>query len=100
MSGPAWKAEHVFLVIGLVAGATFAVLFPPFSIADEPSHFLRAFHVSAGRLVPERTAEGMGGALPASLPRLAADLAGNLPLNPEVKVDPRIVLAALARPLG
>jgi uncharacterized membrane protein len=100
LTKPGRRVELFFLVVGLVAGAAFAVLFPPFSIADEPSHFLRAFHVSSGRLVPERTAAGMGAVLPASLPRLADELAGGLPFNHQLKVDPRIVLAALRRPLG
>jgi uncharacterized membrane protein len=87
-------------VVGLLAGAAFAVLFPPFSIADEPAHFLRAFHVSSGRLVPERTATGMGAVLPASLPQLARELAGSLPFHPELKVDSRAILTELRRPLG
>ena len=97
---PHFTAEAVFLFAGLLAGAALAVLFPPFSIADEPAHFLRAFQISSGRLVPERTTEAIGGVLPASLPQLADELAGRLPLHPERKVDPRAVLAALRRPLG
>jgi uncharacterized membrane protein len=95
-----WTADAVFVFVGLLAGVVLAALFPPFSIADEPAHFLRAFHISSGRLVPERTTDAIGGVLPASLPRLAEELAGRLPFDPAQKVDPRVVLAALRRPLG
>lgn len=94
------QIERLFLGVGLVAGVAFALVFPPFTVSDEPAHFFRAFHVSAGRLVPEQSADGLGGVLPASLPRLFDDLSSDLPLHPERKADAGLVLGALGRPLG
>ena len=42
-------------------------LSPPSQVPDEPSHFLRAYQVSTGRLSPERLENGLGGFVPSSL---------------------------------
>lgn len=53
------------------------VLIPPFQSPDEPSHFFRAYQVSEGRFVPERTADHrLGGGLPESLGAFAGTFAG------------------------
>lgn len=57
--------------IALVAtGLLSLALFPPFSIADEPAHFYRAFAISEGRLLPASESGRSGSWLPASLPEL------------------------------
>ena len=94
------RPEAHFLLLALPFGLLYAAVFPPFSIADEPAHFLRAYTIATGTLMPERRAEGAGAVLPASLPRLIFDLAGDLPLNYVRKIDPRATFAAFARPLA
>ncbi len=89
----------LFLLVAVPFGLVFALVFPPFSIADEPSHFMRAWSIAGGRLLPIKEPGRAGDYLPASLPALAHDLAGDLPLNYARKIDPRATIAALRRPL-
>ena len=46
------------LVAVLLFGATFAVVTPPFQVADESGHFYRAYRVSEGRLDLSRRPDG------------------------------------------
>lgn len=83
----------------LTFGTVLCFLTPPFMVADEPAHFLRAWAVSAGRLGADHRAEGAGAVLPASLGELVRDLWTGVPGHPERKVDPQAVRDALRRPL-
>lgn len=93
------RPERQFLLVAVPFGLLLAIVFPPFSIADEPQHFLRAWSIASGRAVPLKRGDSAGDFVPASLNRLIADLAGDLPLNLSRKVEPRVLLAALDRPL-
>lgn len=61
-------------MIGLLVGVTFAVLFPPFTIGDEPGHFFRAYVVSTGELGVSLRPGAAGGMVPESLPILVQKL--------------------------
>jgi uncharacterized membrane protein len=76
------RPERVFAALLLTFGLVFAVGMPPCQVADESTHFLRAYHVSEGHLFPEMVGEWGGGVLPVSVHRLAKAF-GYLPFHPE-----------------
>jgi uncharacterized membrane protein len=88
-----------FAWVGLPLGVLLVALTPPFQVPDEPNHFYRAYQVSDGGLVPQRTADSVGGSLPRSLPRLADSVIGKVPFNPDVKPDLEVWRRAFATPL-
>jgi len=55
------------LLASLLAGLGFCALFPPFTIADEPAHFYRAYLLSEGRLHVTTGTGRTGAVLPMSL---------------------------------
>lgn len=60
-----------FTRLALAFGTVYALLVPPFQSPDEYNHFFRAWQVSEGQYLPEKTADGrLGGRLPASLDSL------------------------------
>jgi uncharacterized membrane protein len=91
MTGESWRRlgaragelppQRLFLALGLVAGLLTVILTPPFEGADEPAHLRRAFQLSDGRIIAQKTDDGVGGMLPPSL-RLRRPAAG-----PRVFVD-------------
>ena len=48
---PAWA----FLLIGGLVGLVLFVVMPPFTGIDEVEHFARAYQISEGRMVPQRS---------------------------------------------
>ncbi|MDR2544838.1 MAG: DUF2142 domain-containing protein, partial [Methanobrevibacter sp.] len=46
------KIEVIFLVFALIFGSMFAVINPPFISLDEGAHFVKAFDVSQGHIIP------------------------------------------------
>ena len=77
----------VFAWVALPVGALLVVLTPPFQVPDEPNHLARAFQVSDGHPIAQRTADSVGGLLPRSLGQVAAAVMGKVPFNPDVKQD-------------
>jgi uncharacterized membrane protein len=78
---------QAFAWVALPAGVLLVILTPPFQAPDEPNHFARAFQVSDGHLVSERTSDSVGGRLPRSLHQLTGMVMGRVPFNPEVEQD-------------
>jgi uncharacterized membrane protein len=66
----AWSRRPWLVVatIGLIAGLGFALLTPPLTGYDEPSHFLRTYEVSEGHLIATQYRNQLGGQVPAELP--------------------------------
>lgn len=64
---PPWA----FVWVALVFGIPLAAITAPFQAPDEPQHFLRAFQVSEGGLLPVRVGPRGGGVLPVSLTDVA-----------------------------
>jgi uncharacterized membrane protein len=61
---------NFFLLIAFFFGTCFVAIIPPFQSPDEYNHFFRAWQISEGKLLPEKTADArLGG----SLPKLNAD---------------------------
>jgi uncharacterized membrane protein len=62
---------QIFLFIALFFGTCFVAIIPPFQSPDEYNHFFRAWQISEGNLLPDKTADArLGGQLPKSLDSL------------------------------
>lgn len=87
----------LFLAGSLLGGLGFLVLFPPLTVADEPSHFYRAFAVTSGDLLAQSEAAQVGSRLPAALPRVAAEFRASwrLIFHPDWRADPGRLRATL-----
>ena len=89
-----------FLFTALTAGIFYAFLIPPFQSPDEPNHFLRAWQVSEGCWLPEKTTDQrLGGVLPASLAQVADSFAF-LKNNPAARTTAGRIRATLDLPLS
>lgn len=89
---PAWA----FLLIGGVVGVVLFVVMPPFTGIDEVEHFARAYQISEGRMVPERSGfaqdpllKGAGVCLPVAVARRLQEHASELylPIIPFANQD-------------
>ena len=77
-----------FLFLAGFIGLVLVFLTPPFQVPDEPSHFLRAYQVSTGRLYPERLDNGLGGFVPSSLLSAINTIdASGVVCNPSKRID-------------
>lgn len=87
------RPEYVFLTLGIVFGLLFLACTPPFQVPDERKHFLRAYQVSEGQLVPVKAESATGGYLPVAIGDAAWTFA-KLPSHPNNKTSWREILAA------
>jgi hypothetical protein len=88
-----------FLLAALVFGGLYALLIPPFQSPDEPNHLLRAYQVSEGHFLPDRTPDNrLGGVLPASLQQVADSFA-YLKNHDEARLRPGLIGRAGRIPL-
>lgn len=55
-----WGLEKIFLIIAIPLGLLYLFVIPIGRVADEPSHFFRAYEVSHGWLVSETSDDGGG----------------------------------------
>ena len=74
------RIAAAFLLYGLVATALFGINTPPFQVADEPIHFMRAAQIAEGDLVGTRFAQTLPG--------------GKTELTGGGSIDPALVAAA------
>lgn len=47
-----FQPHIIFLIIALIYGTSFLFITPPFQVPDEPAHFLKAFYLSEGHILP------------------------------------------------
>jgi uncharacterized membrane protein len=59
--------HHLFVLFAIGFGVPLALLTAPFQAADEPNHFLRAYQISEGGIVPLHQGGIGGGNVPVSL---------------------------------
>ncbi len=86
-----WAPETAFPGLLVISGLLFAAVLPPCQAPDENKHFLRAYHVSEGHLVPEVTEPGwLGGNLPESVTRIS-ETSKYLRFHSNVKVNPDVL---------
>jgi len=91
----ALEPARLFLLASLLFGLPLLFLTPPFQVPDEPAHFLRAYAISQGRLLPERAAEGVGSELPLSLLRLIELTMAEVTFQPDQRFAPRVLAEAM-----
>ncbi len=98
------EPQKAFLFLGIFFGVLFLLMVPPFQINDEPAHYYKAYVVSEGHLLPEKTGGVAGFYVPESLEKTVATYYPmvykswvkqnsstysstlNLPLNPDERV--------------
>jgi uncharacterized membrane protein len=91
---PEWFFLFVFVGFGLL----FLVLIPPFQVADESSHFFRAYQMTQGEFVSKQTPVGVGGELPRGVYDFAVSSNQfGLSFHPERRYFPRSQLPELWR---
>ena len=95
--GELWP-EVVFASIALVFGLALVFVNAPFQIQDGGTHFLRAYDVSQGDLVPSRKGDVVGGKIPESVSSLPGKY-NHLSGHPELRVDRDTFWADFNRPL-
>jgi uncharacterized membrane protein len=61
------EPSRFFLLIALAGGLLSIVLTPPFQVPDEPSHFYRAWQISEGNFISDKSDARVGGILPSPL---------------------------------
>lgn len=66
------EPQKAFLFLGIIFGVVFLLLIPPFQINDEPAHYYKAYVVSQGQLIPEKTGGVAGFYVPESLEKTVA----------------------------
>lgn len=66
------EPQKAFLFLGIIFGVVFLLLVPPFQINDEPAHYYKAYVVSQGQLIPEKTGGVAGFYVPESLEKTVA----------------------------
>lgn len=89
----------VFTLVGLAGAMLIGAGTPPFEVADEPAHFLRAFQISEGQFRPVAEADGVGGYLPVALQKLIEVTSAGIPGHPGQRLDERNLAAARSIPL-
>lgn len=77
----------VFVALALFAGAIEIAFFPPFAIADETGHFVRAAAIAEGRFFPEQRGERVGSELPAGVATLRQSFRAALPEPAGARLD-------------
>ena len=91
---------RLFLYLGIPLCGLFLFLTPPWQVADEQVHFLRAYHLSQGHLKAHKLNDQMvGGLMPASIPPAFDELLIPVMHRPEAKLKPAQILKHLHQPL-
>lgn len=87
------------LAASVLTGLAFIAVFPPFTIADEPAHFYRAYLLSEGRLHVTLEMGRAGAMLPSSLATVVERSLVGLVRNPDAAFDTERWRAIRAIPL-
>jgi len=89
------RLPHLLSGLVFLAGGVFAVVTPPFQVADEPAHFQRAYQLSGGGLIPVVQSGRTGGFMPSAL---AVDTMAfhDIVMKPETRLTLKTFKARLA----
>jgi uncharacterized membrane protein len=81
------KPEKLFLLIALSFGVPFLVINPPLAAHDEASHFYRAYKISEGELLAQKTSSGrVGGIVPAHIVIAVKSATYDIPYSRESQI--------------
>lgn len=93
-----WSTPELFLVfVGALFGSAFILITPPLQGPDEPQHFLRAYQVSEGGLLPGGAADNMPSSLYETYKRIL--YSDDIRFKANEKYELHNTKAALAIPL-
>lgn len=95
-----FKSENAFLFIAVTFGILMVFITPPFQTPDEPAHFYRAYQISELKILSDKQDNKVGGMLPESLSVTAVKTAGNVPWNPDNKVNTAEIFSTAGIPLN
>jgi uncharacterized membrane protein len=84
---------RIFLVLGALLGASYALLLPPLQAPDEFAHFFRAYSISDGSCIAPKSTR-----IPVSIQEMAA--AFQLDMEETQRIDSGYILAFLHKPLN
>lgn len=91
--------ERIFAILVSVFGILFLIVTPPFQVADEYEHFYRAYHVSEGHLMAEKSDKIFGGLLPQSLATVSQKVSSGVAFYPENKQKVEDIFTTIRVPL-
>lgn len=92
--------EKFFLLIGFFFGIIFIVLTPPFQVADENAHFLKAYENSEFKNFGTMNNGTNGDFLPESISYTTSQLQDGIPFHHEKKYDIEKTFTFLSYPLN
>ncbi|MFV0250421.1 MAG: DUF2142 domain-containing protein [Bacilli bacterium] len=61
MNNKKFKIENIFLCFAIILGLSYLLAIPIGRVPDEQTHFLRAYEISEGYLVSDKSSKGSGG---------------------------------------
>lgn len=93
------SVHKFFISVSLLFGIAYALVVPPFQVADEFNHFYRSYQIAQFEWTGERTENRLGGWLPCSLDSVSRDFR-RLPFHMEEKTSRREILEKLDIPLN
>jgi hypothetical protein len=92
--------EWTFLAFAAVFGLCFALITPPFQVADEFEHFHHSYLVSGGHVLPVAGPSGTRGVMvPTAIIEMSAPFY-SVPFHPERRVESQALLKEFTRPNG
>lgn len=92
--------EKIFAILVAIFGILFLIVTPPFQVEDENAHFFRAYHVSEGHWMAEKSGKEFGGLLPESIATVAQVVSGGVAFHPENKQKIEDIFTTLRIPLN
>jgi uncharacterized membrane protein len=92
--------EIFFLAIAAFFGFLMVVVVPPFQAPDERAHYYRAYDIADFKWIAQKSGRTIGEELPQSLSRIADELTGDIPFNPQRKISIQKIIDYLSIPLN
>jgi uncharacterized membrane protein len=95
------RPDRAFAVIAFIFGNALVLIIPPFQVADEPFHFLRAYQITDGVFISRQLdARGVAmGEFPVSLYQVWLPFS-HIGFNPSAKASLQVIRDALRIPLN
>ncbi|MBA3920202.1 MAG: DUF2142 domain-containing protein [Nostocaceae cyanobacterium] len=92
--------ENAFVILAVVFGLLFLFITPPFQVADESNHFLRAFQISELGIIATKQENQIGGFLPKSLLQTINEVSKDIRFKPQNKQKTENIFNLLNLPLA
>ncbi len=93
------KPEYIFLVLGFIFGLLLVFKNPPWQTNDEDRHFIHAYYISQGYLLPKQGDNKIGGPMPVKLKETIKSFQG-IKFSDGVKISKRRLDELAEEPLN